>query len=191
MFINLDTLTKDPHFPKIIPLVMPPAKTMRERYKNFFTYRRMFRCSEHYIVWCELLQLWIFIPHGFRYDGASVPKFLNSVYEPTGMLFYGAAPHDFGYRFNGLLLVDPADGGVYFKNLSKSQLDNIFESMCRTESHLVIGSFIAKLGVMFGAGSVWRHFESDGIECLDLYQGLVDNQNTYNYWFKPEKHGRV
>lgn len=76
-------------------------------------------------------------------DGASVPKALYFAYSSTGVLFYGAFPHDFGYRYNGLFLVDDYNNIVFVK-FKKPELDNIFLELCSQENHMPIISTIAK-----------------------------------------------
>ena len=44
------------------------------------------------------------IPKGFKFDGASVPKFLRSWLSPMGVLLIGGLVHDYGYKYETLLL---------------------------------------------------------------------------------------
>jgi len=46
------------------------------------------------------------IPKGFKFDGASIPKFLASFLSPVGVLLIGGLIHDYGYKYETLLLKD-------------------------------------------------------------------------------------
>ena len=39
------------------------------------------------------------IPKGFKFDGASVPKFLGQFLSPVGVLLIGGLIHDYGYKY--------------------------------------------------------------------------------------------
>ena len=39
------------------------------------------------------------IPAGFKFDGASIPKFLHTWLSPTGVLLMGGLVHDYAYKY--------------------------------------------------------------------------------------------
>jgi len=43
------------------------------------------------------------IPAGFKFDGASIPKFLHTWLSPTGVLLMGGLVHDYAYKYETLL----------------------------------------------------------------------------------------
>ena len=43
------------------------------------------------------------IPKGFRFDGASIPKFLRTFFSPVGVLLMGGLIHDYMYKYTTLL----------------------------------------------------------------------------------------
>ena len=43
-----------------------------------------------------------FVPRGFVFNGASIPKLFRSFMSPIGFLFIASVFHDFGYRFGYL-----------------------------------------------------------------------------------------
>jgi hypothetical protein len=96
-------------------------------------------------------------------DGASVPKMLSSLYSSTGVLFYGSLPHDFAFRYSGLLLVNP-DRTLYYKELSKSLADEIFNNLCKEESGMSVASRIAKFALTLFGGSSWQDGTEIGIK---------------------------
>ena len=52
------------------------------------------------------------IPKGFKFDGASVPKFLGAWLSPVGVLLLGGLVHDYGYKYATLLKKDGTTIGV-------------------------------------------------------------------------------
>jgi hypothetical protein len=46
------------------------------------------------------------IPQGFKFDGASIPKFLHTWLSPTGVLLMGGLVHDYAYKYETLLKLD-------------------------------------------------------------------------------------
>lgn len=44
------------------------------------------------------------IPAGFQFDGASIPKFLRSFFSPVGIMLIGGLVHDYGYKYETLLM---------------------------------------------------------------------------------------
>ena len=52
------------------------------------------------------------IPKGFKFDGASVPKFLAQFLSPVGVLLIGGLIHDYGYKYETLLLKNGKTIGI-------------------------------------------------------------------------------
>jgi len=140
--LNLSLCTGDLHFPIVQALPTEIEKNPIKRLFKFMTYRRKWKIQEDYCLWVPSLAVWIFIPQFFVFDGASVPKILNNLYSPTGMLLLGAAPHDFGYRYEGLMQVDYR-GCINFVPYTKKELDDIFDSLCAYESGMPKASKVA------------------------------------------------
>lgn len=154
--INPGLLTKDIRFPIIQPIAEDHPKNIFSRAKKFLTYRRRFSICAPAVIWSDYIKEYIYLPKTFIFDGASVPKALNNFYGPTGILLYGAPPHDFGYRYAGLLLVDQDTLEVFFEPYSKTTLDKIFKQHCTAENGLPKASFVARLGLKIGGWVSWR-----------------------------------
>ena len=138
-----------------IPIIQEKS-TMKKMFK-FGTFRRRYRVIEDYFCWCTYLKKRIFIPKNFIFDGASIPKVINGLYSPTGVLFYGALPHDFGYKFNGLLLVEsPRVHLVNFQKFSKNKLDKIFKELCIQENGMKFGSSVATFALKLFGSFAWE-----------------------------------
>jgi hypothetical protein len=76
-------------------------------------YKREWNLVEDYVFYVPWLNQWIIIPHNFKFDFASVPKILNGIYGATDLLLYGSLAHDFGYRYSGILFIDPDTNNTY------------------------------------------------------------------------------
>lgn len=112
---------------------------------------------EDYILWAECIKKYIIIPKGFIFDGASVPKILHSLLGPTGLLLLGACPHDFGYRYHGLIVADEDSCSITFKRYAKHQLDLVFQNLCQLESSVVTSAWLAEKAVQWFGDSSWDH----------------------------------
>lgn len=62
---------------------------------------RKWEVAENYFFVMPDGQL-VMIPKGFIFDGASTPKFLWGLLDPTGVLLIQGLIHDFGYRYDYL-----------------------------------------------------------------------------------------
>jgi len=102
--------------------------------KDIFEWRfsmRHWRIREDWIFYCDYLKLWVKIPNGFVFDGASVPKALHSLINSTDSLFYGSIIHDFCYRTTQLFVCTDADYGNWtiMENISKITADELLKEV--------------------------------------------------------------
>jgi hypothetical protein len=143
------------HFPNIKALPTIKEKNFLKRTWNFFTYRRKWAIQTDYCLWVPSLSTWIFIPKRFVFDGANMPKILHSLFNPMGMLLFGAPPLDFGYKYQGLLHVDPK-GTLRFVKYTHSELDTIFEHLCAYESGMELAAEVAAFFLRIFGFLGWR-----------------------------------
>ncbi|MBU8911951.1 MAG: DUF1353 domain-containing protein [Desulfobacterales bacterium] len=156
--INPHLLQKTPTFPVIRPIPKPQPKGWLARFARFLTYRREFLVLQPWVTWSEYIREYIYIPTGFVSDGASVPKMLNSLYGQTGVLLHGAFPHDFGYKYAGLILIDQETLHIYFQPYTKKELDRIFKASCAAESGLPVSSGIATAALKLFGWPTWNNY---------------------------------
>jgi hypothetical protein len=73
--------------------------------KRFITHfqTRKWEITEDYYLYVPWLDEILFIPKGFVFDGASVPRPFWPIMNPTGILLIGGLFHDFGYRYDCFL----------------------------------------------------------------------------------------
>lgn len=96
----IDTTIKMPSFS---PLRMPTrGLPFWKKVKAAFS-RRQWVLDHDYTMFLPWLQKTIFIPKGFIFDGASVPRVFWPILDPVGVLLIGSIFHDFGYRYGFLL----------------------------------------------------------------------------------------
>ena len=88
-------------FPKMRPI---PIKT---KGKGFFTMIKMWLLGfRHWEIAddfdYEINGTKFVIPAGFKFDGASIPKFLHTFLSPVGVLLIGGLVHDYAYKYQTL-----------------------------------------------------------------------------------------
>jgi hypothetical protein len=99
----------------------------------------------------------VIIPKGFVFDGASIPRPLWAILSPTGLLFIPGLLHDFGYRYNYLLVI--CHDGTYVKYMSgrgKLFWDKVFYRASMIVNGVNIVSSIAFLALVLFGGHAWR-----------------------------------
>jgi hypothetical protein len=152
--INLSLYSNKIHFPVTQALPTEISTNFFKELWNFVTFRRKFKVREDYCLYIPSLDIWIFVPAYFIFDGASVPKILNGLYSPTGMLLLGALPHDFGYRYKGLFHV--ISGRLKFVPYTKNELDSLFQTLCGYESGMTKASAVATFTLGVAGFLGWR-----------------------------------
>lgn len=98
--------------------------------------RPQYLVLEDYFTFVPSVNAWCFLPKNFIFDFASVPRPLTFMFEPAGFWAYPAGPHDFGYRFGGLMLSPGPHQEYSFIPLSRYQLDLVFKSMANKSNRL-------------------------------------------------------
>ncbi len=106
--------------PKIIPIAMEDNDTVR---------RWMLIEDWEYL----LGTIRIFIPKGFVFDGASIPKLFTAVYAPTGYLFIAALVHDYCYKHAGYREIFEGLEGSFFIAVDRRRADMIFRKIALVE----------------------------------------------------------
>jgi hypothetical protein len=90
--------------------------------KRFFTHfqTRSWEITEDYYLYIPELNEILFIPKGFVFDAASVPRLLWPIMNPTGILLIGGLFHDFGYRYDCFL---NGTGRIIYKGAGRKFFD--------------------------------------------------------------------
>ncbi len=112
-------------FPTLRPI---PIKT---KGKGFFTMIKMWLLgTRHWEIAndfdYEINGEKFVIPAGFKFDGASIPKFLHTFLSPVGVLLIGGLVHDYAYKYQTLLNKNKKDTmGV----ITQKRADEIFRDI--------------------------------------------------------------
>ena len=160
------SLTKEIHFPIVRAVYNKPVtRTWIKKTGRFFTYTRYYEIMEDYILYVPILDAYIFIPKGFIYDNASVPKLFNNLYRSDGLLLLGSPPHDFLYRYQCLIFVQE-DGSLEFKDFTKKEADRIFNSLCAWESELTKASKVATFTLTCVGFFAWKKSRKENRQLL-------------------------
>ena len=146
---------------------MPLLRPLPIRTKNRFFFMRILVWIYDVREW-ELAANWeyelssgdrIILPKGFRFDGASIPRPLWALLNPSGLLLIPGLIHDYGYRYQQLWKVDRAASTVspYKEEQKKTYWDRLFLDVGKQVNGTRIINLAAFLAVyLFGYGA-WRN----------------------------------
>lgn len=87
---------------------------------------RKWMIDEDYELYVPFLDETLFIPSGFIFDGASIPRFLWPMMSPVGILFLPGLFHDFAYRYNCYMTTD---GTLIHQMQGREFFDGNFKKM--------------------------------------------------------------
>ena len=109
-------------------------------------------------------KIWIKIPKGFIFDGASIPKLFRFLLSPTGILFIPGIIHDYGYRYNKLIGVKaiPVDDEFlvieefsYHPGAGKMFWDRMFRHISYQITGLLLVPNVVYSAVVLGGAFAW------------------------------------
>lgn len=93
------------------------------------------------------------IPAGFKFDGASIPKFLHTFFSPVGVLLMGGLIHDYAYKYETLLLKNKKDTlGV----ISQKRADEIFRDININVNGFYVMNYLAYYSLRLGGFVAWN-----------------------------------
>jgi hypothetical protein len=99
------------------------------------------------------------IPAGFRFDGASIPKFLHTFLSPVGVLLMGGLVHDYAYKYETLLKTNKAETmGV----LTQKKADQIFRDINIEINGFYLMNQLAYYSLRLGGFLAWRKHRKVG-----------------------------
>ena len=91
------------------------------------------------------------IPAGFKFDGASIPKFLHTFLSPVGVLLLGGLVHDYAYKYAAL---QPKKGAVLLLDQKKS--DEIFRDINIEINGFYFMNYLAYWSLRLGGFMAWN-----------------------------------
>ena len=91
------------------------------------------------------------IPAGFKFDGASIPKFLHPFLSPVGVLLMGGLIHDYAYKYAAL---KPKKGALLLLDQKKS--DQIFRDINIEINGFYFMNYLAYWSLRLGGFMAWN-----------------------------------
>ena len=93
------------------------------------------------------------IPAGFKFDGASIPKFLHPFLSPVGVLLIGGLVHDYAYKYATLLRANKEDTmGV----ITQKKADEIFRDINIGVNGFYLMNYLAYWSLRLGGFVAWN-----------------------------------
>ena len=93
------------------------------------------------------------IPAGFKFDGASIPKFLHPFFSPVGVLLMGGLVHDYAYKYQTLLMKNKKETlGV----ISQKRSDEIFRDININVNGFYLMNYLAYWSLRIGGFVAWN-----------------------------------
>ena len=93
------------------------------------------------------------IPAGFKFDGASIPKFLHTFLSPVGVLLMGGLIHDYAYKYETLLRENKRDTmGI----ISQKRADEIFRDINIEVNGFYLMNYLAYYSLRLGGFMAWN-----------------------------------
>ena len=93
------------------------------------------------------------IPAGFKFDGASIPKFLHPFFSPVGVLLMGGPVHDYAYKYQTLLMKNKKETlGV----ISQKRADEIFRDININVNGFYLMNYLAYWSLRVGGFVAWN-----------------------------------
>lgn len=93
------------------------------------------------------------IPEGFRFDGASIPKFLRTFFSPVGVLLVGGLIHDYAYKYKTLLKKNKKET---MGELTQKRADEIFRDINVIVNGFYVMNRLAYLSLRLGGFLAWN-----------------------------------
>lgn len=122
---------------------------------------------------------------GFEFDGASIPRPLWAILSPIGLLLIPGLIHDYGYRYNGIYILDKDNNPIWDESInSKSGWDELFKNIGDHVNRIPVLNLLAKIGLLLGGYSAWNKWRDAESAQEPFVWKLGDSHKQEN---KPEK----
>ena len=93
------------------------------------------------------------IPAGFKFDGASIPKFLHMFLSPVGVLLIGGLVHDYAYKYAALKPKSKKDAILL---LDQKKSDQIFRDINIEINGFYLMNYLAYWSLRIGGFMAWN-----------------------------------
>ncbi|KGJ89506.1 DUF1353 domain-containing protein [Colwellia psychrerythraea] len=117
---------------------------------------------------------------GFEFNGASIPKPLWGLLSPVGLLLIPGLIHDYGYRYNGIYILDENNKPEWDETISvQSGWDELFKGIGNDINQIPMLNELAKFGLWLGGFKAWRAWR-DKKEDKVPFKWTVDDEKRAN-----------
>ena len=159
---------------KPVPLICGSNSRLKQLL-FWFKSSRKWKFGQDYVIYYQKENKYIYIPKGFCIDGASVPKILSNIYSSISILFLGAIPHDFGYKYNGLLILNTNTKQLHLETYTRETLDIIFRDINIQFNNLPYITQYAYLALKTFGFFAWdNHRKINSLFSDDYLEYLID-----------------
>ena len=118
------------------------------------------------------------IPAGFTFDGASIPKLFWTIISPVGPLLVPGLLHDYGYRYNGIYVLDENDQPVWDTEITdQAGWDELFRATGDQINQMPILNNVAHFGLWLGGFKAWQTWR-DEKEKPDPFQWEISQDDS-------------
>ena len=104
------------------------------------------------------------IPAGFKFDGASIPKFLRTFFSPVGVLLIGGLVHDYAYKYETLLRENKKDT---LGKISQKRADEIFRDININVNGFYLMNYLAYWSLRLGGFVAWNGHRKRNVKIGD------------------------
>lgn len=104
------------------------------------------------------------IPAGFKFDGASVPKFLHTWLSPVGVLLIGGLVHDFAYKYAILLKSNKT-----MVDIDQKKADEIFRDINIEQNGFHLLNKLAYWALRIGGFAAWNTHRKSNSKIEELF----------------------
>ena len=107
----------------------------------------------------------IFIPEGFVFDGASIPRPFWAILSPVGLLLTPGLVHDYAYQHDKLLSLDSEGNRTIYKNKAgRGYWDRLFRDVAIEVNGFKIINNIAWIALVLFGWIDWNVKRRDEVE---------------------------
>lgn len=99
----------------------------------------------------------LFIPKGFIFNGASIPRFFRFILSPTGLLFIPSVIHDYAFVHDHVLrLTKKGKPTKHLNKAGKKKWDDMFYDLSMQVHGIRIVAQASKLALKLGGHITWK-----------------------------------
>lgn len=160
--------------PKLEPIRIPTKGLSWWRRFLVHFKRRNWRLTEDYELYIPWLGITLMAPKGFIVDGASVPRIVWPIINPTGILLIGSIFHDFGYKYDSLL---DKDWNVCYSGEGKAFMDELFKDINIYVNDVHSMNTVAWAALAAFGFFAWNGHRKRDIKVTDDYPQAILNEN--------------